>query len=138
LLKTSGGKYVAPQPIEGKLKSDALVNNAAVIGDGRKYVSVLISPNVVALKKWAASNGVTAGDDAALVKDPKVKKLYEAMAKKVNATLEHHETIKRVTVVPEEWNVDSGELTPSMKLKRRVIVEKYKSEIEAMYPGGAD
>ena len=138
LLKTSGGKYVAPQPIEGKLKSDALVNNAAVIGDGRKYVSVLISPNVVALKKWASSNGVTAGDDAALVTDPKVKKLYEALAKKINATLEHHETIKRVTVVAEEWNVDSGELTPSMKLKRRVIVERYKDEIDAMYPSGGE
>jgi long-chain acyl-CoA synthetase len=138
LLKTSGGKYVAPQPIEGKLKSDALVNNAAVIGDGRKYVSVLISPNIAALKQWAVSNGVSAADDAALVKDPKVKKLYEALAKRVNATLEHHETIKRVTVVPEEWNVDSGELTPSMKLKRRVIVQKYKVEIDAMYGGSGD
>ena len=132
LLKTSGGKYIAPQPIEGKLKADGLVSNAALIGDNRKYASVLISPNMPALVKWAGQNGVS-GEAAAVVKDPKVQKQYEAIVKKVNAGLEHHETIKKVTVVAEEWNVDSGELTPSMKLKRRVILEKYKDEIAGMY-----
>ncbi|WP_263380111.1 AMP-dependent synthetase/ligase [Granulicella paludicola] len=133
LLKTSGGKYIAPQPIEGKLKADGLISNAALIGDNRKYASVLISPNIPALEKWAGQNGVAAGDHAAMVKDPKVQKLYEEIVKKVNSGLEHHETIKKVTVVSEEWNVDSGELTPSMKLKRRVILEKYKDEIAGMY-----
>jgi long-chain acyl-CoA synthetase len=133
LLKTSGGKYIAPQPIEGKLKADGLISNAALIGDAKKYASVLISPNIPALEKWAGQNGVPSGDHAAMVKDPKVQKLYEAIVKKVNGGLEHHETIKKVTVVPEEWNVESGELTPSMKLKRRVILEKYKDEIAGMY-----
>ena len=80
---------------------------------------------------------MTTKDHAELVKDPKVQKQYEAIVKKVNAGLEHHETIKKVGVVGEEWTVEEGELTPSMKLKRRVILEKYKDKIKAMY-GGAE
>ncbi len=133
LLKTSGGKYIAPQPIEGKLKADALVGNAALIGDTRKFASVLISPNFQALERWAGQNGVSTKNHAELVKDPKVKKQYEALVKTVNAGLEHHETIKKVGVVAEEWGIDSGELTPTMKLKRRVIVEKYKATIDGFY-----
>ena len=135
LLKTSGGKYIAPQPIEGKLKADALVGNAALIGDTRKFASVLISPNFQALERWAGQNGVSTKDHAELVKDPKVKAQYEALVKTVNAGLEHHETIKKVGVVAEEWGIDSGELTPTMKLKRRVIVEKYKDTIDGFYGG---
>jgi long-chain acyl-CoA synthetase len=135
LLKTSGGKYIAPQPIEGKLKADALVGNAALIGDTRKFASVLISPNFQALERWAGQNGVSTKDHAELVKDPKVKAQYEALVKTVNAGLEHHETIKKVGVVAEEWGIDSGELTPTMKLKRRVIVEKYKATIDGFYGG---
>jgi long-chain acyl-CoA synthetase len=133
LLKTSGGKYIAPQPIEGKLKANSLVGNAAVIGDTRKFASVLISPNFQALDRWAAANGVPTSDKAKMVKDPKVQKEYEAVVKKVNAGLEHHEMIKKVGVVAEEWTIESGELTPSMKLKRRVILEKYKDQIEGLY-----
>lgn len=135
LLKTSGGKYIAPQPIEGKLKADALVSNAAVVGDMRKYASVIISPNLQALERWAQQNGVSK-KGGELAADPKVQQQYEAVVKKVNATLEHHETLKKVIVVKEEWTVDSGELTPSMKLKRRVILDKYKDEIENVYRGG--
>jgi long-chain acyl-CoA synthetase len=133
LIKTSGGKYIAPQPIEGKLKVDPLVGQAALLGDSRKFAAVLISPEFPALERWAAQNGVTAADPAQLVNDPRVQKQYEAIVKKVNAGLEHHETIKRVGVVAEEWTVDSGELTPSMKLKRRVIQEKYKDKIQELY-----
>jgi len=79
---------------------------------------------------------VATRDHKELVKDPKVKKRYEEIVKQVNTGLEHHETIKRVGVVEEEWNIDSGELTPTMKLKRRVITEKYKKTIEAFYGGG--
>ncbi len=135
LIKTSGGKYIAPQPIEGKLKVDSLVGNAAVIGDSRKFAAVLISPNLAALERWAAENGVGKKSPAELVQDPKVKQHYESVVKKVNAGLEQHETIKKVGVVAEEWNIESGELTPSMKLKRRVILENYKDKINAMYHG---
>jgi long-chain acyl-CoA synthetase len=135
LLKTSGGKYIAPQPIEGKLKADSLVSNAAVVGDMRKFAAVLISPNFQALTRWASQNGVTTKDHAELVKDPKVKKQYQDLVKKVNGTLEHHETLKKVGVVGEEWTVETGELTPSMKLKRRIILEKYKGMIDGLYGG---
>jgi long-chain acyl-CoA synthetase len=135
LIKTSGGKYIAPQPIEGKLKADALVGQVALIGDSRKFAAVLISPEFPALERWAKENGVTAGDHAALVKEPKVQKLYEGIVKRVNVSLEHHETIKKVGVVAEEWTVENGELTPSMKLKRRIIQQRYKEKIDEMYRG---
>ncbi len=133
LMKTSGGKYIAPQPVESKLKADGLVEHAALVGDNKKFVSVLISPNFKALEGWAQQNGVDAKDHAKLAGDPKVKKLYEGIIQKVNGGLAHYETIKKVTVVPDEWSVEEGELTPSLKLKRRVIVEKYKDQIDKMY-----
>ena len=133
LIKTSGGKYIAPQPIEGKLKTDALVGQAAVIGDTHKFAAVLISPDFNALQRWAGQNGINAKDPAELVSHPKVQEQYESIVKKVNTTLEHHETLKKVAVVPDEWNIETGELTPSMKLKRRVILDKYKDKIDAMY-----
>ena len=133
LMKTSGGKYIAPQPVESKLKVDPLVEHAALIGDNKKFVSVLISPNFKNLEGWAKQNGVQGTDHAKLAEDPKVKKLYEGIIGKVNGGLAHFETIKKVTVVPDEWSVEHGELTPSLKLKRRVIVEKYKDQIAKMY-----
>jgi long-chain acyl-CoA synthetase len=133
LMKTSGGKYIAPQPVESRLKVDALVGQAALIGDQKKFVSVLISPNFDALERWAKTNGVAAGDRAKLAVDPKVQQVYKGLVEKANAGLAHHETIKKVVVVAEEWTVESGELTPSLKLKRRVINEKYKDRIDALY-----
>jgi long-chain acyl-CoA synthetase len=138
LMKTSGGKYIAPQPVESKLKSDGLVEHAALIGDNRKFVSVLISPNFKNLEGWAKQNGVTVSGRPELVKDPKVQNLYKSVVEKVNQGLAHFETIKKVTVVPDEWSVEEGELTPSLKLKRRVITEKYKQQIESMYSGGGE
>ncbi len=136
LMKTSGGKYIAPQPVESKLKTDGLVEHAALIGDNRKFVSVLISPNFKNLESWAKQNGVTVSGRPELVKDPKVQKLYQGIAEKVNGGLAHFESIKKVTVVPDEWSVEEGELTPSLKLKRRIITDKYKQQIDAMYSGG--
>jgi long-chain acyl-CoA synthetase len=135
LLKTSGGKFIAPQPIENKLKASTVVGQAALIGDRQKFASVLISPNFAALESWAKQNGVNAGDHAALVKDPKVQKMYEEIVAKVNNGLAPYESIKKVGIVPDEWSVEGNELTPSMKLKRRVIVEKYKNQIAAFYGG---
>ncbi len=136
LMKTSGGKYIAPQPVESKLKVDALVGQAALIGDEKKFVSVIISPNFEALERWAQQNGVAAGDRAKLVQDAKVQQVYKGIVGKANEGLAQHETIKKIAVVAEEWTVESGELTPSMKLKRRVINEKYKDRINALYGSG--
>ncbi len=136
LMKTSGGKYIAPQPVESKLKADGLVEHAALIGDNKKFVSVLISPNFKALEEWGQKNGVSVGDHSKLASDPKVQKLYEGIIAKVNGSLAHYESIKKVTVVPDEWSVEEGELTPSLKLKRRIIVDKYKNQIDKMYADG--
>ncbi|HTV08358.1 MAG TPA: long-chain fatty acid--CoA ligase [Candidatus Aquilonibacter sp.] len=136
LMKTSGGKYIAPQPLESKLKVDALVGQAAVIGDQKKFVSVLISPNFDALEKWAKQNGVATADRARLVEDAKVQQAYKGIVNKANQGAAHYETIKKIAIVAEEWTPESGELTPSMKLKRRVINEKYKEKIDALYKSG--
>jgi long-chain acyl-CoA synthetase len=133
LLKTSGGKFIAPQPIENKLKANVLVAQAALVGDKHKFASVLISPNFAALEGWAKGQGIAAGDHAALVKDAKVQKAYQEIVDKVNIGLANFESMKRVCVVPEEWSVEDGTLTPSMKLKRRVVESKYAREIGELY-----
>jgi long-chain acyl-CoA synthetase len=132
LLKTNGGKFIAPQPIENKLKANLLISNAALVGDKRKFASVLISPNLAALKDWAKENGV-AGDAQALVKDAKVLAEYKRIVSTVNTTLAPFEILKRIAVVAEEWSVEGDELTPSMKLKRRVVEKRYAAEIADFY-----
>jgi long-chain acyl-CoA synthetase len=133
LLKTSGGKMIAPQPIENKLKANVLVGQAALVGDKHKFACVLISPNFVALEGWAKGQGIPTGDHAVLVKDAKVQKAYQEIVDKVNMGLANYESMKRVCVVAEEWSVEEGTLTPSMKLKRRVVETKYAKEIGELY-----
>jgi long-chain acyl-CoA synthetase len=133
LLKTSGGKLIAPQPIENKLKANALVAHAALVGDKHKFACVLISPNFAALEGWAKGQGIAAGDHAVLVKDAKVVKAYQEIVDKVNMGLANFESMKRMSIVPEEWSVEDGTLTPSLKLKRRVVERKYAKEIDEFY-----
>jgi long-chain acyl-CoA synthetase len=133
LLKTSGGKMVAPQPIENKLKNSVFVAQAALVGDKHKFISALISPNFVALEDWAKHHGVHAASRAELVADPRVVALYAELVREVNGSLANFETLKRFRVVAEEWTHESGELTPSMKLKRRVLTAQYAGVIAELY-----
>jgi long-chain acyl-CoA synthetase len=135
LLKTSGGKLIAPQPIEGKLKAHVLVGNAALVGDKHKFACVLISPNFAILESWARVKGVSypVGDRHALVQVPRVIARYQRIVDEVNQTLAPYESIKRLNIVAEEWTVETDELTPSMKLKRRVVEQKYAAEIAEFY-----
>jgi long-chain acyl-CoA synthetase len=133
LLKTSGGKLVAPQPIENKLKNSHLVAQAALVGDKHKFISALLSPNFVALTEWAKQHGIKANDRAALVADSRVIALYSEIVREVNATLANFESLKRFRVVADEWTQETGEMTPSMKLKRRAIMERYAAVIDALY-----
>jgi long-chain acyl-CoA synthetase len=133
LLKTSGGKMIAPQPIENMLKANLLVGQAALVGDKHKFACVLISPNFAALEGWAKGQGISTGDHAALVKDAKVVKAYQEIVDKVNMGLANFESMKRMSVVPEEWSLEDGTLTPSMKLKRRVVEQRYAKEIGEFY-----
>lgn len=133
LLKTSGGKFVAPQPIENKLKASVLVANAALVGDRHKFASALIAPNFAALEPWAKEQGVVVGSRQELVVHPRVRAEYQAMIDGINAGLANFETIKRFCLIAEEWTLESGVLTPSMKLRRRVIAQKYATEIAQLY-----
>jgi long-chain acyl-CoA synthetase len=133
LLKTSGGKLIAPQPIENKLKANPLVSQAALVGDRHKFTSALVSPNFAMLESWASQQGITASTRRDLVADLRIIAQYQAIVDGVNESLAHFETIKRFRLVPEEWSLESGELTPTLKLKRRVILQKYAHEIAALY-----
>jgi long-chain acyl-CoA synthetase len=133
LLKTSGGKMVAPQPIENKLKNNMLVAQAALAGDRHKFISVILSPNFTALEEWARYHGIEAKDRAELVADSRVVALYAEIVREVNGSLANFESLKRFRVVADEWSQETGELTPSMKLKRRVITSRYAALIAALY-----
>jgi long-chain acyl-CoA synthetase len=133
LLKTSGGKLIAPQPIESKLKTNLMVAQAAMVGDKHKFASVILSPNFAALEEWAKKEGIEAQTRRELVADAKVQALYSGIVESVNGTLANFETMKRFRVVPDEWTQDTGELTPSVKLKRRVITERYAGLIADLY-----
>lgn len=133
LLKTSGGKLVAPQPIENKLKNNPLVANAVLAGDKHKFISVLIAPNFAALEDWSRQHGVEAASRADLVADPRVVALYEEIVNGVNGGLANFETLKRFRLVPDEWTQEGGQLTPSMKIKRRVLMAQYADAIAEIY-----
>ncbi len=132
LLKTSGGKYVAPAPIETLLKSDFMLEQAMVVGDNQKFVSAIITPSFDVLQNWAKENNIS-GDKQALIQHPKVLAYFQAWIDKINPEFGHVEQIKKFVLVADTWAVESGELTPTMKLKRRVILEKYKTQIEQLY-----
>jgi long-chain acyl-CoA synthetase len=133
LIKTSGGKFIAPQPLETALKSNSLVAQAAVLGDRRKFPAVLIAPNFSALEDWAQSQGIKAASRRDLVADPRVQQLYEDLVATLNRNLAQFEKLKKILLVPDEFSIATGELTPSMKLKRRVVEQKYGEQIEALY-----
>ena len=133
LIKTSGGKFIAPQPIENALKSNVLIAQAAVIGDKRKYASVILSPHFPLLEDWAHANGVAFSSRQDLVGTAKVRELYKGIVEDLNKRLAHFETIKKMVIVPDEFTVASGEITPTLKLKRRVIETKYKQQIDELY-----
>ncbi|MGA9667905.1 MAG: long-chain fatty acid--CoA ligase [Terracidiphilus sp.] len=133
LLKTSGGKMVAPQPIENKLKNNVLVAEAALVGDKHKFICALLSPNFVALENWAKDHGIEVKPRADLVAESQVIALYGEIVREVNGGLANFETLKRFKVVADEWTQESGELTPSMKLKRRTIMARYAAVIAELY-----
>jgi long-chain acyl-CoA synthetase len=133
LIKTSGGKYVAPQPIENMIKASELVSQAIVIGDRRKFCSALIVPNFDALEPLCRQKGIETGDRAALIRDERVVEIYQQTVDGLTAHLSKYESIKRVALLPRELTVESGELTPTLKVKRRVVEERYREEIDRMY-----
>jgi long-chain acyl-CoA synthetase len=133
LIKTSGGKFIAPQPIENSLKLNPLVGTAAIVGDRRKFAAVILSPNFPQLEEWARSNHIPVASRAELVAHPKVQALYEQVVDGVNQNLARFEKLKRVMLVADEFSADNGALTPTMKLRRRVIEDRYRQQIDDLY-----
>lgn len=133
LIKTSGGKFIAPQPIENALKLNPYIGVPAIIGDKRKFAAVIISPNFARLEEWARANAVSFSSRVDLVTNPKVRALYEAAVEEINQNLARFEKLKRVIVVADEFSPENGILTPTLKLRRRVVEERYRQQIEELY-----
>ena len=138
LLKTSGGKYVAPTPIESMLKEHRLVEQAMVVGENLKFVSALIVPSADGLKAWCEKHGIPWTTLEEMIRHPKVLERYWKLIERINPNFSHPEQIKKFTLLSGVWEPaksdgTEGELTPTLKLKRRVILAKFAAEIEAMY-----
>jgi len=138
IFKTSGGKYVAPQVIENKMKESSLIEQMMVIGAGRKFVSALIVPafnNIRKTLKDQNPNKTFSDNNAELIQQPETIALMQGVIDKYNPLFGHPEQIKKFTLLPQEWTIDSSELTPTLKLKRKIIEQKYAARIEKMYEG---
>jgi long-chain acyl-CoA synthetase len=133
LIVTAGGKKVAPQPIESRLKVSQYLVEAILVGDQRKYVAALVIPNFANLETWARTHGVRFDSRAGLVQAPEVLKLYEEFLGGINAELAQFERIKRFRLLDRELALESGEITPSMKVKRSVISTSFGDLIDSMY-----
>lgn len=133
IFKTSGGKYVAPVAVETRMKESIYVESIMVIGAGKKFVSALIVPSFENLNKWAAKNNVSTDSRETLLKNEKVNQLYHSEVERLNGGLNHVEQVKKFTLLPVEWSIDSGEMTPKLSLKRKTILEKYQVQIDQMY-----
>jgi len=133
LIVTSGGKNIAPQPIENKLKVSKYVAQVVLIGDQRKYISALIVPDFDVLSKWAKRNEIVFETNEELIKDEKVKELFQREVNSTNDNFARYEQIKYFALLPNELSQETGELTPTLKVKRRVVNEKYKETIESLY-----
>jgi long-chain acyl-CoA synthetase len=133
LFKTSGGKYVAPQPIENKLKESTYIEQAMVIGSGRKFVAALIVPCFPILKQWMRENNIPFESNEAAIAKPEVRDLFNDLINTFNKYFNHVEQIKKFELLPGEWGIDTGEMTPKMSLKRKVVLEKFDDTVEKIY-----
>ena len=136
LIITSSGKNISPQNIENTLLASRFVEQLAVIGDNRKYLSALIVPAFAELEAWAKQNHINFADRQDLLSKPEVRKLFEAEIEQCTKDFAPYEQIRKFTLLETEWSQDTGEMTPTMKLKRKIINQKYASQIESMYPPG--
>lgn len=133
LYKTSNGKYIAPQAIEGLVGSDRYIEQIAVIADQRKFVSALIVPNFQVLEEYVARKGLSFNSREEMVSNPDIIRMFEARIEVCQKNLAPFEKIKRITLLVEPFTMEGKELTDTLKLRRRVIAEKYAEQIEAMY-----
>jgi long-chain acyl-CoA synthetase len=133
LLVTAGGKNVAPQPIENAAKLSRFVAEAVLIGDRRPYTVMLVVPNFDSLDTWAKQQGIATEDRTALAREPRVRQKLEREVADRLAGFARYEVPKKVLPLPREFSLDRGEITPSLKVRRKVVLEAYREQIEALY-----
>lgn len=133
IFKTSGGKYVAPQPIENKMKESPFIEQMMVVGAERKFTAALIVPSFANLSTWCTSNGIDASSPDQMLRHPKVLEHYKQIIEKYNPLFNPVEQVKKFELLNSEWTINGGELTPTLKLKRKVIMEKYGDVVEKIY-----
>ncbi len=135
LFKTSGGKYVAPAAIENKLKESRFIEQVIVVGSEMKFVGALIVPSFVQLTEWCKQYGLDSSSNSSMVLQPEVKKFYRELIDGFNEQFNHVEQIKKFELLPADWSIETGELTPKMSIKRKFILEKYKNYLDKIYSG---
>jgi len=133
IFKTSGGKYIAPQIIENKIKESKLVEQAIVIGDGQKFPAALIIPNFVNLKSYCDHKGIAYTSDAEVIKQPAVLDKFQRDLDEANKSFAQYEKIKKFELLSTMWTIDSGELTPKLSLKRKAIMANNQDRVERIY-----
>ncbi len=133
LFKTSGGKYVAPSPIENKLKESRYVEQVMLVGDNKKFVTALIVPSFMHLQAWAKDNGVSYESNKQIIGNEKIKALINAEIEEANKEFGRVEQVKKFSLLDKEWTIEDGELTPTLKVKRKVILSRYEALVEEMY-----
>jgi long-chain acyl-CoA synthetase len=135
IIVTSGGKNIAPQPIENRLKTNKFFTEVVMIGNKRNFAAALVVPSFEALEAWAKQRGIAASGREELVRRPEVVSHYTGLVEQMTADLAQFEKIKKIALLTKEFSQDSGELTPTLKVKRRVVEERYKAMIDGMYEG---
>ncbi|HQL82540.1 MAG TPA: AMP-binding protein, partial [Spirochaetota bacterium] len=138
IIVTAGGKNISPQNIENSLKTSQYIEQVAVIGDRRKYLSALVIPAFEAVEKWAKRSGITFSGHRDLIENSEVNKLLAGEIEKYTKQYARVEQIRKFKLLDAEWTQQTGELTPTQKVKRRIVESKYAHEIESMYPADAD
>ncbi len=133
LFKTSGGKYVAPQAIENKMKESPFIEQIMVVGADQKFVGALIVPSFANLKEWMKQKGIPFTNNEEAIQNTQVLNHYREIIDSFNNSFNHVEQVKKFELLPYEWSIDTGELTPKMSLKRKVVMEKYKTALERIY-----
>jgi long-chain acyl-CoA synthetase len=133
LFKTSGGKYVAPLPIENKLKESPFIEQVMLVGAEKKFVGALVVPAFAHLRDWCRKNRIPDGSNEELIRHPQVLRFYRDLVESFNKFFNHVEQVKKFELLPDEWTVDTGEMTPKLSLKRKVVMEKYRNAVERMY-----
>ncbi|HEX6914636.1 MAG TPA: long-chain fatty acid--CoA ligase [Chitinophagaceae bacterium] len=133
LFKTSGGKYVAPQPIENKLKESRYIEQVMLVGDQRKFVSALIVPSFTNLRDWMSQRNLQFTSNEAAIEMPEVKDFYTQLVEHYNEGFNHVEKVKKFELLPAEWTIEAGEMTPKLSMRRKIIMEKNADRIEKIY-----